>query len=1395
MKTILGLDLGTTSVGWALVKEAESEAEKSEIVRLGVRLVPLSTDEKSNFEKGKSITTNADRTLKRSLRRNLQRYKLRRDTLIKELKTLGWIDDSSVLSEQGPSSTFSTLKLRAKAAVEEVSLQDLAKVLLQINKKRGYKSSRKLNLEDGVSVDGMDVAKLMYDRGITPGELLYERMMDGKFQIPEFYKSDLQAEFDKIWSVQKTFHPELTDDLKEKLQGKNKTQTSKICRDTWGVEGIISRFSGKERKLESYLYRVQALKQELSLEILAEVFQDINGQMASLSGLLSSISDRSKELYFNGITVGQMLLHRLKENPNASLKNIVFYRRDYLDEFEKIWEVQSRYHPELNETLKKRIRDNFIFYQRPLKSQKGLVNLCEFESHTITVTVDGVEKQKTVGPRVCPRSSPLFQEFKIWQTVNNVTINGASLSKEEKGLLLEELTYGGSMKTPAILKCLSLKSKQSSVNFKEIDGNNTMSAFFAASIKIAENNGYDCTDLDKLDAHDRVSRIEQIFRELNYNSSFLHFRSELDSPDFEQQPAFELWHLIYSYEGDSSASGDESLIQKIMSLCSMDRDSAKVLASVRLTPDYGSLSSKAMRKILPYMKESYEYSAACGKAGYTHSKRSLTKEELEHRSYVDHLDLLPRNSLRNPVVEKILNQMVNVVNEITDTYGKPDEIRIELARDLKKSAAEREEAQSKISSATRESEEIKQLLQEPPFNIQYPSRNDIVRYKLYKELAPNAFHTLYSNTYIPKEQLFSKSFDIEHIVPQARLFDDSFANKTLESRQVNIEKGKMTAADYVRSKYCEQGFEEYVTRVKSLRDSNKISKTKAARLLMEAKDIPEDFIDRELRDSQYIAKKAREILESMVGFVVPTTGSVTARLREDWQLVDVMRDLNWDKYDKLGKTYYEVGRDGNRKQKIQDWTKRNDHRHHAMDALTIAFTRRQYIQYLNHLNARIDALDKEDIDLRDYNLDDVCFADINPRDRYGVVRALQDKYLYCDKSGKYRFVPPMPLDELRSEAKRQLEDVLVSFKSKNKVCTRNVNVSKVKDGLRRKTQLTPRGALHNETIYGASSKYLIKEEKVGSSFDYAKIDRVSKKAYREALKNRLDQFGGDPKKAFTGKNSLEKNPLWLDAAHSAKVPERVSLVTMAPVYTIRKPVSPDLKIEKVMDARIRDLLRARLEEFGGDARKAFSNLDENPIWLNKEKGIAVKRVTIDAGVKPDAIRSKRDKEGVLILNEQGNTISSDFVATANNHHIAIYRDASGKLQEKVVSFYEAVSRVNEGVPVVDRHFNEKEGWQFLFTMKQNEYFVFPDLESGFSPLDYDFTDPRNYGVISPHLYRVQKLASSDYSFRHHLDTTVEIDSSLRNTTWKRLSTPSGLEGAVKVRIDHIGRIVAVGEYD
>jgi len=117
-KRILGLDLGTASIGWALVDEDEKGT--SEIIKLGVRVNPLTVDEKTNFEKGRPFTTNADRTLKRGARRSLQRFKLRRENLITILIANGFITKETPLTEIGKNTTYETLALRAKSATEKI---------------------------------------------------------------------------------------------------------------------------------------------------------------------------------------------------------------------------------------------------------------------------------------------------------------------------------------------------------------------------------------------------------------------------------------------------------------------------------------------------------------------------------------------------------------------------------------------------------------------------------------------------------------------------------------------------------------------------------------------------------------------------------------------------------------------------------------------------------------------------------------------------------------------------------------------------------------------------------------------------------------------------------------------------------------------------------------------------------------------------------------------------------------------------------------------------------------------------------------------------------------------------------------------------------------------------
>lgn len=633
MKKILGLDLGCNSIGWALVNEAENTEEISSIIKLGVRVNPLTVDEMQNFEKGKSITTNADRTLKRSMRRNLQRYKLRRDTLIEVLKEHGFITDSTLLSEHGNKTTFETYRLRAKAAVEEISLEKFARVLLMINKKRGYKSSRKAKgSEDGVLIDGMDVARKLYEEGLTPGELCLQILEAGKKNLPDFYRSDLQNEFDRIWNFQKQFNPELfCDAVKEEVRGKNRSQTWAILakffvwsekESVWNEKearteervkeyklvGLKRDTKGNELKLENYRWRVQALSEQLNPEIVAIVLQEINGQISASSGYLGAISDRSKQLYFNRQTVGQYLMSELEKDPNVSLRNRVFYRQDYLDEFDRIWEKQAEFHEELTVELKKEIRDIIIFYQRRLKSQKGLISFCEFEKREVVVEEDGRKKNKTVGCRVIPRSHPLFQEFKIWQTLNDIEVfawdkqskrkkadkssilfdnsedallveGKRFLYQEEKELLAKELFVKESMKKAEVLKLLFENYQELDLNFKQIDGNHTGFALFSAYSKMIEKYGYEPVDFKK-SADEIIEKLETIFTNLGWNTELLSIDLSKEDKELERQSYFRLWHLLYSFEGDNTPTGNGKLLEKIMQLCDVEKEYAVELANV-----------------------------------------------------------------------------------------------------------------------------------------------------------------------------------------------------------------------------------------------------------------------------------------------------------------------------------------------------------------------------------------------------------------------------------------------------------------------------------------------------------------------------------------------------------------------------------------------------------------------------------------------------------------------------------------------------------------------------------------------------------------------------------------------------------------------------------------------
>jgi len=626
MKKILGLDLGVTSVGWAFIQEGE-ENEVSKIINTGVRIVPLTSEEETDFKKGNTISVNANRTLKRGARRNLQRFKIRRKAILDIFKEIDFISNDFTYAESGKKTTFLTHEIRAKAATQKVTKDEFVKVLFMLNKKRGYKSSRKAKtIEEGKSIDGMEIAKELFNSDLTPGQWTFNFLNDGGKFIPDFYRSDLQKEFEKIVKFQNKYYPEINNELIEELKGKTKNLTSQFFSKKLNIELAENKGKRDDIKLQLYRWRKEALETKLDIQILAYVLTEINNQINQSSGYLGAISDRSKELYFNKQTVGQYLYNQLKNNANSSLKNQVFYRQDYMDEFEVIWENQAKFHPELNDNLKSKIRDITIFYQRKLKSQKHLISSCEFEK----------------GHKVIPKSSPLFQEFRIWNNINNINIKNEItkeifiLSEELKLQIADILNFKSSISDSELIEYCGLKKNTYSVNFKKIEGNRTNNAMFEAFQNILILEGYDELDISKLEAKDISTIFKNAFIDLNLSSDLLEFDATIQKDKFDKQAYYQLWHLLYSSEDD------ETLKKVLINKFGFKPQHISSLFNIDLEADYGSLSAKAIKKLLPHLKDGHTYDKACLLVGYNHSS-SLTKEANEKRELKNKLEWLWSN--------------------------------------------------------------------------------------------------------------------------------------------------------------------------------------------------------------------------------------------------------------------------------------------------------------------------------------------------------------------------------------------------------------------------------------------------------------------------------------------------------------------------------------------------------------------------------------------------------------------------------------------------------------------------------------------------------------------------------------------------------------------------------
>lgn len=823
----------------------------------------------------------------------------------------------------------------------------------------------------------------------------------------------------------------------------------------------------------------------------------------SNSAYLAGIRANDEKLQDEHKTVGQYFAEQLRQDQSESptggisyrIKDQIFSRQRYIDEYDQIMAAQRVHYPDiLTDEFIRMLRDEVIFMQRPLKSCKHLVSLCEFEKQEKVMRVqqdDGkggrqlVERKVKFGPKVAPKPSPLFQLCRIYEAVNNIRLtrpdgSPRDITPEERVKIVAHLQSSASLSFAALKKLLKEKAliADQLTSKSGLKGNTTRVALAAALQPYPQYHR-----LLDMELETRMMTVQLTDEE---TGEVTEREVAVVTDSYVHQPLYRLWHILYSIEERDAMR--RALITQL-GMKEEDLDGGLLDQLYRLDfvkPGYGNKSAKFICKLLPQLQQGLGYSEACAAVGYRHSN-SPTSEEITERTLLEKIPLLQRNELRQPLVEKILNQMINLVNALKAEYG-IDEVRVELARELKMSREERERMAEGNRRREKENKAIAEKIRECGL---FPTKSRIRKYMLWEEAGEQC---LYCGQILTLSQcLNGDDMEVEHIIPKSVLYDDSYGNKTCACRRCNKEKGNRTALGYIRAKGWE---DEYMERINGLLDKKAISYSKHQRLRWLKEDIPSDFLERQLRLTQYISRQAMAILQQGIRRVSASEGGVTARLRSLWGYDDILHTLNLDRYDSMGETE-RVSREGETTEKlrIKDWSKRKDHRHHAIDALVVASTRQGYIQRLNRVSSESE---------REAMSGEIEMQKVTKTDKLSLLE---------------RWLTQRPHLSVRAVSDKVAE-ILISYRPGKRVVTRGRNIylrhgkKCVQSGL-----LVPRGPLSKETVYGQIT--VNGEPQIVCKYDLhslkAKdVDYVVDLALRKRLKELLAQHGGKEKEAFAG---------------------------------------------------------------------------------------------------------------------------------------------------------------------------------------------------------------------------------------------------------------------------------------
>lgn len=1156
-KKILGLDLGTNSIGWALICKDEKK-----ILGMGSRIIPMGTD-KLDYEKGAGITKNADRRTARTIRKMNKRYKLRRNKLLFILNELGILPDQFQFRGGIPEPTklqelellpirkgtlqldsLNHYQLRVAALTQKIAAKDLGKILYQFNQLRGYAG--------GSNNDEIKKKKEETTEDENEKKKSYE-VITQKITILKIEKSD------RTYKVK---------------GGKNKGQELPLF-------NVIFLLDDEEKEGNTMLQTLEAGKDE-ELEI--RIKQTKKGEniiiaLPQKTNWKKQMEATEEVIKTEKLFISQLLLRDLLNSKWTKIRNRVILRHRYQEEFDAIWEEQAKHHSILNNCpneklttivnylypgssqtqkelrqqgikggLKYIIKEQVIYYQRPLKSQTELISKCQFEKEE----------------KVIATSHPLFQEFRCWKQINQLYIRSKEgIFNEKKGKII--FKYSDRYLTNEQKNTIYLKLQdQKQVGFSDV----------AKIVGLKNDNSEYLNGLNvkaKLKGCDTTISIKKILSE-EYNTLIQK----------DKEIIFKIWDSLFDLknsgsEYDKKSKKVSSLIDILMNV--IDEEKATTIAlklaqSISYPRKYASLSAKAIENILPLMqlnpsginihtKENFEkikHAIDTGEllegiepymveymisnpeiietggmmdsfaASLVYGKHTTDNIKPTIKNYHD-IRYNPNRNLRNPIVEQITNEALQVIKAIWKEYKfNPDEleIRIELARDLKNSAAEREKIYKGQLNNQKQNIRIKERLAEERIPV---TDENIIKYKLYEQqkyISPYSGNSLEVNRF--------DEYEIDHIIPKSRLFDDSISNKVLVEGFLNKEKSNRTAWEYIsqqNTKYQICSIERFINLV----NDNYFGKKKKNLLL---EKIPTDFIERQIKETQYIALAVKAELAQIIGSnnVKSSTGMITDFLRSRWGLKKLFMELTerrfkqmelWDSSNKWVTREFDE-RKNKDILKIKNWSKRYDHRHHSIDALVVALTEQSHIQKLNNLNKELQdwlVKHKDEIKLEVKEDETILEAFFNLEEK-------RREDIQKEMPGFRNF--DSQFDNLVRQAREHLEAMVVSHKPKD-------NLTIQLNDKTQKKEIKIRGSLHEATLYGKHNGQDTKTVSISNltAKDIEKIVDPVLKA--EINSHRSKSEYGSVKEALTGEGLKAFN----ESRFQRKKPESLK----PPVYKLK----------------------------------------------------------------------------------------------------------------------------------------------------------------------------------------------------------------------------------------------------